>query len=188
MSRSNAGMGAASADQGWSSGKASSKSSSCPSRDCRGRCTAPPRLPLGGADVGGSVPVDHFRPSHQLKLRTMSPFITGRGSAPALPRCRPPRSCSEQSGRSGCGQRGQRCAVGIEPVDELLREQLGALAVEAARRGSVSAANSRVEQPVILDGPRDVVIAFVRRRHRWTSRRRCNSCQFCKDRPPAVPG
>lgn len=58
--------------------------------------------------------------------------------------------------------KGQRRAIGIEPVDELLREQLGALAVKGSTPGVGICGKFRVEQPVILDGPRDVVILLHR--------------------------
>ena len=97
-----------------------------PVKDCQGRCTARPCTSAGSSSRWSrdTVPIEHFfLPQPPVEVADDRPIHHRQGQRLTLPRCRPPRAVLGKAGRSGCGQR-QRCAVGIRPVDELLREQL----------------------------------------------------------------
>lgn len=122
--------------------KQAAKSSSCPSRGCRGV------VPLGHvhlrvavADGQDAVPVEHFLPQPPVEVADDKAlhYRQGQRLQPCPDAGRPEAVLGKAVGQAAA--KGQGCAVGIEPIDELLREQLGALAVECSTPGSVSAAN-----------------------------------------------
>ena len=119
-------------------------------------------LRVAVADGQNAVPVEHFLPQPPIEVADDEPFHHRQGQRlqPCPDAGRPEAVLSKAVGQAA--PEGQRCAVGIEPVDELLREQLGALAVECSTPRVDVCGKFRVEQPVILDGPRDVVILLYR--------------------------
>ena len=115
-------------------------------------------LRVAVADGQDAVPVEHFLPQPPVEVADDEPFHHRQGQRlqPCPDAGRPEAVLGKAVGQAAA--KGQGCAVGIEPIDELLREQLGALAVECSTPGVGVGGKFRVEQSVILDGPRDVVI------------------------------
>ena len=115
-------------------------------------------LRVAVADGQDAVPVEHFLPQPPVEVADDEPLHYRQGQR--LQPC-PDAGCPEAVLGKAVGQaapEGQRCAVGVEPVNELLCKQLGTLAVKGGAPGVGVGGKFRVQQPVILDGPRDVVI------------------------------
>ena len=93
------------------------------------------------------VEVPHDHALHDRQGQRLQPRPDARGPEAVL------RKAVAQAAAKGQGR-----AVGIEPIHELLGEQLGAAAVEGRTLGVDVGGELRVEQTIILDGPRDVVV------------------------------
>ena len=115
-------------------------------------------LRVAVADGEDAVPVEHFLPQPPVEVADDEPLHHRQGQRfqPRPDTGRPEAVLSKAVGQAA--SKGQRCAVGIEPIDKLLCEQLGALAVKDSTPGVGAGGKFRVQQSVILDGPRDVVI------------------------------
>ena len=115
-------------------------------------------LRVAVADGQNAVPVEHFllEPPVEVADDEALHHRQGQRLQPCPDAGRPKAVLGKAVGQAA--PEGQGCAVGIEPVDELLCEQLGTLAVKGSAPGVGVGGKFRVQQPVILDGPRDVVI------------------------------
>ena len=90
-------------------------------------------LRVAVADGQDAVPVEHFLPQPPVEVADDEPFHHRQGQRfqPCPDAGRPEAVLGKAVGQAAA--KGQRRAIGIEPVDELLREQLGALAVKGER-------------------------------------------------------
>ena len=119
-------------------------------------------LRVAVADGEDAVPVKHFLVQPPLEIADNEPLHHRQGQRlqPCPDAGRPEAVLGKAVGQAA--PEGQRCTVGIEPVDELLCKQLGALAVKGSTLRVGVDSKLGVEQAVILDGPRDVVILLHR--------------------------
>ena len=115
-------------------------------------------LRVAVANGQNAVPVEHFLPQPPVEVADDEPLHHRHGQR-FQPR--PDTGCPEAVLCKTVGQaapEGQRRAIGIEPVDELLCKQLGTLAIEGSTPGVRVGGKLGVQQTVILDGPWDIVI------------------------------
>ncbi len=119
-------------------------------------------LRVAVADGQNAVPVEHFLPQPPIEVADDKAlhYRQGQRFQPCPDAGRPEAVLGKAVGQAAA--KGQRCAVGIEPVDELLGEQLGTLAVKGSALRVGVGGKLGVQQAVILDGPRDVVILLHR--------------------------